>query len=113
MVELYGIPNCHTVKKARQWLEAHGIDHRFHDFKKEGVDPVRLDAWLDLLGWEVLVNRRGTTWRRLPETERTTLDRDKARALMLNHSSLIKRPVLVRADMLLVGFDAERYKELI
>ncbi len=109
MVRLYGIPNCNTVKKARQWLQDHGIDCHFHDFKKEGVDPARLDAWLERVGWETLVNRRGTTWRRLPEEARDGLDRDKARGLLMTHPTLIKRPVLEHREGVVVGFDPEAY----
>ncbi len=112
MVKLYGIPNCNTVKKARQWLDEHAIDYHFHNFKKEGVDPERLDVWLDRLGWEGLVNRRGTTWRRLLEEDRKDLNRDKARWLMLNHPSLIKRPVLEQGESILVGFDPDLYEQL-
>ncbi|WP_022949260.1 ArsC family reductase [Methylohalobius crimeensis] len=112
MIELYGIPNCNTVKKARQWLEEHAIEYRFHNFKREGVDPDRLDRWLDRLGWETLVNRRGTTWRRLPEEARTDLNRDKARELLLAHASLVKRPVLEAGEALWVGFDPDRYEAL-
>ncbi len=112
MVRLYGIPNCNTVRKARRWLQENGVDYTFHDFKKEGVDPSRLDAWLDRVGWDILVNRRGTTWRRLPEENRKDLDCDKARHLLLSHPSLIKRPVLEQGETLLVGFDPDSYEEL-
>jgi len=112
MVDLYGIANCNTMKKARQWLETHAIDYRFHDYKKEGVNPGRLAAWVEAVGWESLVNRRSTTWRRLPEAERQGVDRDKAVRLMLGHPSLIKRPVLEVGDEVEVGFDPRRYEEI-
>lgn len=108
-IELYGIPNCDTVKKARAWLAARGAAHRFHDYKKEGADPARLARWADAVGWETLLNTRGTTFRKLPEADRTGLDRDRALALMEAHPSLIKRPVVEHSGGLLVGFDADRW----
>ena len=104
MIALYGIPNCDTVKKARNWLDAAGLAYTFHDYKKEGADPAKLAAWADLSGWEVLLNRRGTTFRALPEADKADIDRAKALALMAAHPSLIKRPVLEHPDGLLVGF---------
>lgn len=112
MVILYGIPNCNTMKKARQWLEEHGIEYRFHNYKKDGVDPGKLDAWLEQLGWETLVNRRSTTWRKLPEEDRDNLDTAKAKSLMLAHPSLIKRPVLEWEDGVIAGFDPRQYGAL-
>ena len=94
-ITLYGIPNCATVKKARLWLDAHGRQYRFHDFKRDGVPPQLLDRWLDALGWEVLTNRKGTMWRKLDEAARAAVvDRTSARALLLAQSSIIKRPVM-------------------
>lgn len=107
-VTLYGIPNCDTVKRARAWLTAQGVEHAFHDFKKHGVPPDALDAWLAACGWEPLLNRRGTTWRALdPADQHRVQDTASARALMLVQPSLIKRPV-VRwpAGTISVGFDA-------
>ena len=104
-IEFYGIPNCDTVKKARKWLEAEGIDYTFHDYKKEGADPARLARWSDEAGWEKLLNTRGTTFRKLPEAERANVDRDKAIALMVQQPSMIKRPVVQHEGGLLVGFD--------
>ena len=108
MVALYGIPNCDTMKKARAWLDAHGVDYRFHDYKREGVDETRLRAGVDELGWETLVNRRGTTWRKLDEVLKAgVVDAASARALMLAHPGLIRRPVIERdGSVLAVGFDA-------
>lgn len=103
-VELYGIPSCDTVKKARAWLAAEGVAHGFHDYKKEGVDPARLARWADVAGWEALLNTRGTTFRKLSDAERADIDRDKALALMAAHPSLIKRPVAEHEGALLVGF---------
>ena len=105
---VYGIPNCDTVKKARAWLNEHGVPHEFHDFKKQGVAPGDLDHWLQSVGWERLVNRKGTTWRQLDEATRAAVvDAASARALMLAHSSVIKRPVVRWAGgATTVGFDA-------
>jgi arsenate reductase len=106
---LYGIPNCDTVKKARAWLAGQGLGYQFHDFKKQGVPPDRLDAWLDAAGWEKLVNRQGTTWRKLdPATQSGAQDAAGARALMLAQPSVIKRPVVEWPDgAVTVGFDPE------
>jgi arsenate reductase (glutaredoxin) len=106
---LYGIPNCDTVKKARTWLAAAGVDYAFHNYKTDGVPPEKLAAWADAVGWEALLNRAGTTFRKLPDADRAGLDRIKALALMVAHPSLIKRPVIEHGRGLLVGFDAERY----
>ena len=108
-VILYGIPNCDTVKKARAWLGERGVDHVFHDYKKVGVDPNMLRHWVERLGWETVLNRAGTTFRKLPEAERTGIDADAAVALMLAQPSMIKRPMLVRGDVLEAGFKPERY----
>ena len=108
-VELYGIPNCDTMKKARSWLDAHGVAYAFHDYKKEGVAEDRLRRWVGVAGWEVVLNRSGTTVRKLPESERIGLDADRAVALMLAQPSMIKRPVLEAGETLLVGFTPERY----
>lgn len=103
-VTLYGIPNCDTVKKARRWLDARHVAHRFHDYKKSGIDAATLDRWADMVGWELLLNRAGTTFRKLDDADKTDLDRTKAITLMLSQPSLIKRPVLEGAGELLVGF---------
>lgn len=109
---LYGIPNCDTVKKARTWLDAHGIAYRFHDYRKEGVDPAVLARAVERLGWETVLNRRGTTFRKVPEAERAGLDAARAIALMQAYPSTIKRPLLVRGDTIAAGFSAERYAEI-
>lgn len=106
---LHGIRNCDSVRKARAWLDGRGIAYAFHDYKVVGVDAGKLSGWADRLGWEALLNRAGTTLRKLPEEDKIDLDRDKAVALMTAHPSLIKRPVLERGDVLLVGFTPERY----
>lgn len=108
-VTMYGIPNCDTIKRAKDWLDAHGVAFDFHDYKKAGIDRARLEGWVDELGWEVLLNRAGTTFRNLPEDERAGLDAKKAVALMLAQPSMIKRPVLDLGDRRIVGFTAEVY----
>lgn len=109
MIDLYGIPNCDTVKKARAWLDANGKAYRFHDYRKGGVDPAALRAWVDRLGWEAVLNRAGTTFRKLPEADKIELDADKAVALMLAHPSTIKRPILAIGTLLLAGFKPDTY----
>ena len=110
MLELYGIPNCDTVKKARAWLDGRGLGYAFHDYKKEGADPDRLAAWSDAAGWEALLNRRGTTFRALPEADKVDLDRGRAIRLMAANPSLIKRPVVEHAGGVLVGFDPAEWQ---
>jgi Spx/MgsR family transcriptional regulator len=109
-IELYGIPNCDTVKKARAWLDARGIGYVFHDHKKEGADPLKLAAWSDAAGWEALLNRRSTTFRALGEADKVDIDRAKAIRLMQTHPSLIKRPVAEHAGGVLVGFDPAEWQ---
>ena len=105
-IVVHGIPNCDTVKKARAWLADHGVDHRFHDFKKQGVPP-QLDRWIAAVGWEKLVNRQGTTWRQLEDaTKAAVTDAASAKALMLAQPSVIKRPVVEWGPQTTVGFDA-------
>jgi Spx/MgsR family transcriptional regulator len=103
-IALYGIPNCDTVKKARAWLDANGVEYVFHDYRKKGADPAKLAAWSDAVGWEVLLNRRGTTYRALPDADKADIDREKAIRLMEASPSLIKRPVVEHPGGLLVGF---------
>lgn len=108
---LYGIPHCDTVRRARAWLFERGVAHGFHDFKKAGVPPARLDAWIDAVGWQALLNRQGTTWRRIDEAQKAAVvDAASARALMLAQPSLIRRPVVEWDDgRISVGFDAVRW----
>jgi arsenate reductase (glutaredoxin) len=106
---IYGIKNCDTMKKARAWLDAHGIAYDFHDYKTQGIDRDQLDSWVRTLGWEVLLNRAGTTFRKLPDAEKTGLDEAKAVALMLAQPSMIKRPVLDLGSRLIVGFKEGEY----
>ena len=110
-VTVYGIPNCDTVKKARTWLTDHGVAHQFHDFKKQGVPEAQLDRWLQAVGWETLLNRKGTTWRNLDDaTQAAVTDAPSARALVLAQPSVIKRPVVqwARGDIS-VGFAVDRF----
>ncbi len=112
MIDVYGIPNCDTVKRARTWLDGQGLAYTFHDFKKQGVPDAALARWLAAVGWEPLVNRRGTTWRQLDEAARqAVVDADAAAAALRAHPSLVKRPVVEWADgAVTVGFDAEAWK---
>lgn len=113
MITIYGIPNCDTVKRARAWLTDHALEHRFHDFRKDGVPAARLDAWLAAAGWERLVNRQGTTWRKLDDAAKAAVvDAATARTLLLAQSSVIKRPVVEWADgRISVGFDAAAWAQ--
>ncbi len=110
-IELYGIPNCDTVKKARKWLEAQGIDYAFHDYKKEGADAAKLEKWVEVAGWEKVLNRAGTTFRKLPEEDRADLDAAKAVTIMQANPSCIKRPVVEHPGGLLVGFKQPEWEE--
>jgi arsenate reductase len=109
---LYGIKNCDTMKKARTWLESHGVAYEFHDYKTNGIDAARLAGWARQLGWEVLLNRAGTTFRKLPGAAKENIDERKALRLMLEQPSMIKRPVLEHGKTLLVGFSPEKYAAL-
>lgn len=108
-VTIHGIKACDTMKKARAWLDGHGVAHTFHDYKTQGIDKPTLRAWVKLVGWETLLNRAGTTFRKLPEADRANLDAEKAIALMLAQPSMIKRPVLDVDGTLLVGFRPDAY----
>lgn len=107
---LYGIKACDTMKKARTWLDAHGVAYTFHDYKTQGIDRARLAGWVAEVGWPALLNRAGTTFRKLPEADKADLDADKAIALMLAQPSMIKRPVLEHQGRLLVGFKPQDYE---
>lgn len=108
-ITIYGIPNCDTIKKARVWLEGHGVDYAFHDYRQLGLEAERLDEWVDSLGWEVLLNKASSTFRGLADQEKQGLDAKKAKALMLANPTMIKRPVLDLGDRLLVGFKPDVY----
>ena len=110
---LYGIPNCDTVKKARVWLTGHGVAHEFHDYKKAGIDRARVEGWVAEHGWEVVLNRAGTTFKALPDADKTDLNAAKAVDLMLAQPSMIKRPVLDLGGRTLVGFKPDRYAEVV
>ena len=106
---IYGIKNCDTMKKARAWLDSHGVKYEFHDYKTAGAPKEKLKAWCDELGWETLLNRAGTTFKKLPEADKEGLNERKALALMLDQPSMIKRPVLEVGSKLLVGFKPDIY----
>lgn len=106
---IYGIKACDTMKKARAWLDAQGVDYTFHDYKSEGADKAKLEAWAKAVGWEVLLNRAGTTFRNLPDADKIGLTEKKAIALMLAQPSMIKRPVLEKGAKIIVGFKPDVY----
>jgi len=109
-ITIYGIKNCDTMKKARAWLDGHGVKYAFHDYKTAGIERERLERWAKKVGWEALLNRSGTTFRKLPDKNKNGIDEKKAVALMLAQPSMIKRPVLdLGSGKLLVGFQPERY----
>ena len=111
---IYGIKNCDTMKKARSWLEKHGVDYAFHDYRTAGIDRARLERWTRKVGWETLLNRAGTTFRKLPDKDKQSLDAEKAIVLMLEQPAMIKRPVLdLGGDRLLVGFKPETYAQAV
>ena len=112
MIKLYGIPNCDTMKKARKWLAEHDIAYEFHDYKKLGIEEGLLRGWIKQVGWEVLLNRRGMMWRKLSQEQRDNIDEPSAIQLMLETPSIIKRPVLITGDRILVGFKESEYQAL-
>jgi arsenate reductase len=111
---VYGIPSCDSVKKARAWFTERGVDFTFHDFKKQGVPPQALDVWLTQVGWELLLNRKGTTWRKLDPTLQTSVvDNPSARQVMLAHASVIKRPVCVAKGQVIVGVNPQAWQNVL
>ncbi len=110
---LFGIPNCDTVRKARRWLDDHGVEYRFHDFRADGLDASQVEAWIEELGWERVINKRSTSWKALPAEDREGMDGVAACRAALETPTLIKRPVLEGPGYLEVGFSAERYSELL
>lgn len=110
-VTLFGIPNCDTVKKARAWLAEHGVDYAFHDYKKSGVDADKLADWTQRLGWEKLLNRSGTTFKKLPDDVKADLDASKAIAIMKENPSAIKRPIVIYDGGVLLGFNAAEWEK--
>jgi len=109
-ITMYGIKNCDTIKKARAWMEANRVAYAFHDYKASGIDRARLERWCREHGWERICNRAGTTFKKLPETEKAGLNEKKAIALMLEQPSMIKRPVVEAGPRTIVGFDPETYR---
>ena len=109
---VYGIPNCDTIKKARKWLDEQGIDYRFHDYKKQGVEEQLVRAWVAELGWENLVNRRGMMWRKLPQDIRDAMDEESAVRVMLETPSIIRRPLLDTGEARHLGFSENDYREI-
>ena len=112
MTTIYGIKNCDTMKKARTWLDGHKLAYQFHDYKAQGIDKPTLEGWIKRVGWEVLLNRAGTTFKKLPDADKENLTEKKAIALMLAQPSMIKRPVLEGKGKLTIGFKPEDYKKL-
>lgn len=112
MITMYGIPNCNTIKKAKDALTAKGIEFAFHNYKKDGIDADTLASWCSQVGWKTLLNQRGTTWRKLSPDDKEGINQDKAIQLMCVYPSMIKRPVLVVGDKIIVGFDEAVYAEL-
>ena len=113
MATIYGIKNCDTMKKARTWLDGHKVAYSFHDYKASGIDKPTLEGWPKKVGWEILLNRAGTTFKKLPDADKENITEKKAIALMLAQPSMIKRPVLEAKGKLTVGFKPEDYKKLL
>jgi Spx/MgsR family transcriptional regulator len=112
MLTLYGIKNCDTVKKARRWLEDHGVEYQFHDFRQDGLDKKQLTSWIETLGWETILNKRSTTWRNLSDKDKDISSNQQANKLLLANPTLIKRPISQNNKNLLVGFKESEYKKL-
>ncbi|MDE2599420.1 MAG: arsenate reductase [Rhodocyclaceae bacterium] len=112
-VHLYGIKNCDTMKKALNWMAGHGVEHEFHDYKKEGVDRDKLVEWCKIVGWKTLINTKGTTWKKLTPEQQAVTAQGQAVALMLENPSLIRRPVVELNGQLLVGFDPTLFESLV
>jgi Spx/MgsR family transcriptional regulator len=113
MIQIYGLKNCDTCRRARKWLQERDVEHGFHDVRADGLSGETLDRWIDAVGWEALLNRRGTTWRDLPDDAKTDVDAGKARALMLEHPALIKRPVIEADGRVTVGFSESVMSDLL
>ncbi|MEX0824497.1 MAG: arsenate reductase [Woeseia sp.] len=109
---LYGIASCDSCRKARNWLDENGVDFRFHDLRKDGIEVQMLERWSEKIGWEKLLNRQSATWRRIPEADRENIGHDRAIAAMLEHPTLVKRPVLQRGKTVLSGFTEDDYERL-
>ena len=113
MTTMYGIPNCDTIRKARKWLADAGVEYDFHDYKKSGAPAAKLKSWVAEAGWEALLNKSGMTFRKLPPEQKADLNETKALALMAEHPSMIRRPVLEANGQLLIGFDPQRYQQVL
>lgn len=112
MTTLYGIKNCDTIKKAKSWLEQHQIEYDFHDYRKDGLERSLLEQWCNELGWENLLNRRGTTWRKLPDSDKENIDEQSAIELMMAQPAMIKRPLLDTGDQRILGFNDSTYQQI-
>ena len=112
-ITVYGIKNCDTMKKALKWLDEQGLEYHFHDYKKDGVPEAQLRRWIDALGWETVINRRGTTWRKLDQSTRDNMDAESAVAAAQDNQSLIKRPILHSDNIIETGFEDGRWKTLL
>ena len=113
MIKIYGIPNCDTMKKARKWLDSNNLDYELHDYKKLGVPEKNLKQWINKTGWEIVLNKRGTTWRKLSDEIKNNIDENSAIQVMLDNPSAIKRPVLESGKTLLIGFKEGEYNTLL
>ncbi len=113
MIKIYGIPNCDTMKKARKWLDSNNLEYEFYDYKKLGVPEKNLEQWIKKAGWQVVLNKRGTTWRKLNEGIKNNIDEKSSIQVMLENASAIKRPVLEDGETLLIGFKEDEYKTLL
>lgn len=113
MLTIYGIPSCSSCREARKWLDAKNIQYRFHDLRHDGLDIQTLERWADDVEWENLLNRSSLTWRKLPEVDRTGMTRNRAFAAMIEHPTLVKRPVLEQGRQVTLGFEARRYEEIL
>ena len=112
MITIYGIRNCDTMKKAMRWLDEHNIEYRFHDYRKQGIDRTQLEGWEEEIGWETLLNRRGMLWRKLPQSTRDSITRERALQIMQDNPAIIKRPLLDLGDRRIVGFWPDEYQQL-
>ncbi|NVK75986.1 MAG: ArsC family reductase [Oceanospirillaceae bacterium] len=111
MIKIFGIKNCDTMKKTFRWLEENNLEYQFHDYKKEGLDEATAKAWIDELGWENVINKRGTTWRKLDEETKSMMDNTKAVHTILSQTSMIKRPLIMINNEILLGFNPEEYSQ--